>query len=137
MWFTEEAAAAWHAPASRERGAQRLYSAIAIETGFALRLEFHQLLGQTEGLLRSIADVLGVDIAIPKAITAAAAAKPLRTSTGRPVRSANCPPKGPASNLIAVPLASTTPIASEPRPSCRSRPGKNGATTPKAANRPL
>ena len=65
MWFTEEAVAAWHAPASREWGGQPLDSAIAIETGFALRLVFHQPLPQAEGLLRSIADVLGVDIAIP------------------------------------------------------------------------
>ena len=42
-----------------------IHSAIAIETGLALRLEFHQPLRQTEGLLRSIADLLGVDIAIP------------------------------------------------------------------------
>ena len=65
VWFTEEAVAAWHAPATRERGGQPIYSAIAIETGLALRLVFHQPLRQTEGLLRSIADVLGVDIAIP------------------------------------------------------------------------
>ena len=65
VWFTEEAVAAWHAPTSRERGGQPLYSAIAIETGLALRLVFHQPLRQTEGLLRSIADVLGLDIAIP------------------------------------------------------------------------
>jgi hypothetical protein len=63
--FTEEAVAAWPAPATRERGGQPIYSAIAIETGLALCLVFHQPLGQTEGLLRSIADVLGVDIAIP------------------------------------------------------------------------
>jgi hypothetical protein len=63
--FTEESVAAWHAPATRERGGQPIYSAIAIETGLALRLVFHQPLRQTEGLLRSIADVLGVDIAIP------------------------------------------------------------------------
>jgi hypothetical protein len=65
VWFTEQAVAAWHAPATRERGGQPIYSAIAIETGLALRLVFHQPLRQTEGLLRSIADVLGVDIAIP------------------------------------------------------------------------
>jgi len=46
-------------------GGQPIYSAIAIETGLALRLVFHQPLRRTEGLLRSIADVLGVDIAIP------------------------------------------------------------------------
>src|SRR6202521_4442956 len=65
VWFTEEAVAAWHAPATRERGSQPIYSAIAIETGLALRLVFHQPLRQTEGMLRSIAAVLGVDIAIP------------------------------------------------------------------------
>ena len=57
--------AAWHAPATGERGGQPIYSAIAIETGLALRLVFHQPLRQTEGLLRSIADVLELDIAIP------------------------------------------------------------------------
>jgi len=69
VWFTEEAVAAWPAPATRERGGQPIYSAIAIETGLALRLVFHQALRQTEGLLRSIADVLGLDIAIPNHTT--------------------------------------------------------------------
>jgi hypothetical protein len=41
------------------------YSAIAIETGLALRLVFHQPLRQTEGMLRSIVDLLGVEIAVP------------------------------------------------------------------------
>src|ERR1700726_714313 len=65
VWITEEAVAAWHAPATGERGGRPVYSAIAIETGLALRLVFHQPLRQTEGMLRSIADVLAVDIAIP------------------------------------------------------------------------
>jgi Transposase DDE domain len=59
VWLTEEAVEAWHAPATGERGGQPVYSAIAIETSLALRLVFHQPLRQTEGLLRSIADVLG------------------------------------------------------------------------------
>ena len=62
---TEDAVAAWRAPASGRRGGQPIYSATAIETGLALRLVFHQSLRQTEGLLRSIADVLDIDIAIP------------------------------------------------------------------------
>jgi hypothetical protein len=65
IWFTDEAVAAWYAPATGTRGGQPIYSAIAIETGLALRLVFHQPLRQTEGLLRSIADVLGISIAIP------------------------------------------------------------------------
>jgi Transposase DDE domain len=58
IWITEEAVAAWQAPATGKRGGQPIYSAIAIETSLALRLVFHQPLRQTEGLLRSIADVL-------------------------------------------------------------------------------
>ncbi len=54
VWMTEEAIAAWQAPASGKRGGQPIYSAIAIETSLALRLVFHQPLRQTEGLLRSI-----------------------------------------------------------------------------------
>jgi hypothetical protein len=65
IWLTEEAIAAWQASATGKRGGQPIYSAIAIETSLALRLVFHQPLRQTEGLLRSIADVLKIDIAIP------------------------------------------------------------------------
>jgi transposase len=65
VWMTEEAIEAWHAPATGERGGQPVYSAIAIETGLALRLVFHQPLRQTEGLLRSIAAALAVDIRVP------------------------------------------------------------------------
>ena len=42
VWLTEEAVEAWHAPATGERGGQPIYSAIAIETGLALRLVFHR-----------------------------------------------------------------------------------------------
>jgi Transposase DDE domain len=65
VWFSDDAVEAWHAPATGERGAPPIYSAIAIETGLALRLVFHQPLRQTEGMLRSIAAALGVGIAIP------------------------------------------------------------------------
>jgi len=60
-----EAIAAWQAPATGKRGGQPIYSAIAIETSLALRLVFHQPLRQTEGLLRSIANLLMIDLAIP------------------------------------------------------------------------
>ena len=52
---------AWHAPVTGERGGQPVYSALAIETGLALRLMFHQRLRQTEGLLRSIAAALHIE----------------------------------------------------------------------------
>src|ERR1700684_150736 len=65
VWLTEEAVSAWHAPATGKRGGQTIYADIAIETGLALRLVLHQRLRQTEGALRSIADLLGVQIRIP------------------------------------------------------------------------
>lgn len=65
LWVTEDAVAAWHAPATGRRGGQTVYSDLAIETGLALRLVLHQPLRQTEGALRSIADLLGVEIRIP------------------------------------------------------------------------
>ncbi len=65
VWFTDEGIAGWGAPATGRRGGQPIYSALAIETALTIRLVFHQPLRQTEGLLRSIADVLDVDIAIP------------------------------------------------------------------------
>ena len=65
VWLTEEAVSAWHAPATGKRGGQTIDSDIAIETGLALRLVLHQPLRQTEGALRSIADLLGVQIRIP------------------------------------------------------------------------
>src|SRR5271166_734520 len=69
LWFTEEAVSAWRAPVTGKRGGQPIYSATAIETCLALRLVFHQPLRQTEGLLRSIASVLELDIAIPDQTT--------------------------------------------------------------------
>jgi hypothetical protein len=69
VWMTEEAIAAWQAPATGKRGGQPIYSAIAIETSLALRLVFQQPLRQTEGLLRSIAGVLKINIAIPDQTT--------------------------------------------------------------------
>jgi transposase len=65
VWLTEEALLAWHAPATGERGGQAVYGDIAIETGLSIRLVLHQPLRQTEGALRSIADLLGVQIRIP------------------------------------------------------------------------
>src|SRR4051812_25416973 len=44
---------------------QPVYSDVAIETGLALRLVFHQPLRQTEGAMRSIVGLLGLDLPIP------------------------------------------------------------------------
>src|SRR3712207_3756032 len=65
LWVTPEALAAWHPPRTGRRGRSPQYAAIAIETGHLLRLAFGRPWRQTEGLLRSLATLLGVDIGIP------------------------------------------------------------------------
>jgi hypothetical protein len=65
VWVTDEAIAAWHAPATGKRGGQLTYSDLAIETGLALRLVLRLGLRQIEGTLGSIAHLLGADIKIP------------------------------------------------------------------------
>src|SRR5687768_6566447 len=65
VWVTPEALAAWHPPGTGRRGRSRTYSDLAIETGHLLRLAFGRPWRQTEGLLRSLTALLGVDIGVP------------------------------------------------------------------------
>ncbi|WP_298373336.1 transposase [Azospirillum sp.] len=46
-------------------GGQARYSDTAIETAVMVRLVFHQSLRQTEGLLNSLLDLMGVDLPVP------------------------------------------------------------------------
>jgi hypothetical protein len=62
---TDDAIAAWHAPATGKRGGQAVYSDLAIETGLALRLVLRLGLRQIEGTLGSIVALLDVPISIP------------------------------------------------------------------------
>lgn len=65
IWFTPKAVAAWQATPTGKRGRSPYYSNVAIETGHLLRLAFGRPWRQTEGLLRSIATLLDVSLAIP------------------------------------------------------------------------
>ena len=60
VWVTPEALAAWHPPKTGRRGRSPQYADIAIETGHLLRLAFGRPWRQTEGLLRSLAALLGL-----------------------------------------------------------------------------
>src|SRR5215213_8261223 len=64
VWVTPEALAAWHPPKTGRRGRSRDYSDLAIETGHLLRLAFGRPWRQTEGLLRSLATLLGLSIGV-------------------------------------------------------------------------
>jgi hypothetical protein len=65
VWFTDEAIAAWRAAPRTTRGGQAWYSPLAILTALTLRTVFHLALRQTEGLIGSIIDLLGLPLAVP------------------------------------------------------------------------
>jgi hypothetical protein len=65
IWFSDDAIKAWRAPASGQPGGQRIYANIAIEAALTIRMVFHLPLRQTEGLLRSLAEKLELNIPIP------------------------------------------------------------------------
>ena len=65
VWLSDAALNAWRAPASGKPGGQRTYAKLAIEATMTIRMVFHLPLRQTEGFLRSLAELLEVDLPIP------------------------------------------------------------------------
>jgi hypothetical protein len=87
VWFTEEAITAWRAEPRTTRGGQPRYSALAIRTALTLRAVFRLALRQTEGLIGSILQLLGLDLAVPDHSTLSRRAEtlvvpPLQSRTG-------------------------------------------------------
>jgi hypothetical protein len=89
VWFTEEAIAAWRAEPRTTPGGQPHYSALAITTALTLRAVFRLALRQTEGLIGSILQLLGLDLAVPDHTTLSRRAETLEVphprSAGGPV----------------------------------------------------
>src|SRR4051794_2383093 len=65
VWFTPEAVAAWAAAPRTTRGGQPCYSDLAITTALTLRAVFRLALRQTEGLIGSVLQLLGLDLSVP------------------------------------------------------------------------
>ncbi len=65
VWFTDDAIAAWKAAPRTTPGGQPHYSDLAITTALTLRAVFHLALRQTEGLIGSILQLLGLDLPVP------------------------------------------------------------------------
>ena len=65
VWFTAEAIEAWRAAPRTTRGGQPCYSALAITTALTLRAVFRLPLRQTEGLIGSVLQLLGLDLPVP------------------------------------------------------------------------
>ena len=84
MWFTDEAIAAWKAAPRTTPGGQPHYSDLAITTALTLRAAFHLALRQTEGLIGSILQLLGLDLPVPDHSTLSRRAETLDVPRLRP-----------------------------------------------------
>jgi hypothetical protein len=65
VWLSDNAINSWRALPSGRPGGQRIYANVAIEAALTIRMIFHLPLRQTEGFLRSLADMLDVKIPVP------------------------------------------------------------------------
>ena len=65
VWFTAEAIDGWRAEARTGWSGQAKYSDLAIATALTLRAVFRLALRQTEGLIGSVLQLLGLDLAVP------------------------------------------------------------------------
>ena len=62
IWVTDDTLKQWRTPRRTTPGGQPKYSNIAIETCLTLRTIYKLPLRQTQGLMRSIARLMGVDV---------------------------------------------------------------------------
>ncbi len=86
LWITPEALAGWTAPRRKTRGGQPLYSDLTIETALMLGMVFGLRLRQSEGLLSSVLDIMGLVLPVPDHTTLSGRArtwKPSGRSTDR------------------------------------------------------
>lgn len=65
VWVSDEALCLWVAPRRTSRGGQPKYSDLAITLCLTLRVVYGLGLRQTQGLMRSVAVLMGFDIAVP------------------------------------------------------------------------
>src|SRR3954468_17168640 len=83
VWFTDEAIRAWRAEPRTARGGQPWYSPLAIRTALTLRALFRLGLRQTEGLIGSILQLLGLELAVPDHTTLSRRAATLEAPRSR------------------------------------------------------
>src|SRR3954451_17993079 len=84
VWFTPEAIAAWRAEPRTGRGGQPRYSSLAITTALTLRAVFRLALRQTEGLIGSVLQLLGLDLPVPDHSTLSRRAETLEVPQAAP-----------------------------------------------------
>ena len=94
VWISKDALGLWSAPPRTTRGGQRKYSDLAVDICLTLGVVFKQPLRQTQGLMRSIAGLLGVEIAVPDFSTLS------RRSSGLTLRATQRPGGGKPVHLV-------------------------------------
>jgi hypothetical protein len=79
IWFTQEGLDKWleAEPVIKNRGRQKQYSDVAIQTSYVLRQVFHLRLRQMEGFIRSILKIMKIDLPIPDYTTVSRRARNL------------------------------------------------------------
>ena len=83
IWFSEEAIAGWQAEPRTTPGGPPSYSDLAITTALTLRAVFRLALRQTEGLIGSLLQLLGLDLAVPDHSTLSRRAETLQVPRPR------------------------------------------------------
>src|SRR4028119_2046826 len=113
VWFTDEAVAAWRAEPRTTPGGQPHYSALAITTALTLRTVFRLALRQTEGLIGSVLQLLGLDLPVPDHSTLSRRAETLAGARPRRGRGPPAPPATCAASPARCPTM--RPGAAGPR----------------------
>lgn len=75
IWISDEVHCLWSASRRRSRGGQPKYSDLAIKLCLTLRVVYGLPLRQTQGLMRSVAALMGLDISVPDFSTLSRRAK--------------------------------------------------------------
>jgi hypothetical protein len=82
LWMTPEALIGWQALRRKTRGAQPRYADLAIETALTLSLVFGLRLRQTEGLLGSVLQLMGLNLPVPDHTTLSRRTRTWKPSAG-------------------------------------------------------
>src|SRR4051812_29364728 len=94
VWFTAEAMQAWKVEPRTGRGGQPRYSDLAIATALTLRTVFRLALRQTEGLIGSVLQLLGLDLPVPDHSTLSRRAETLEVPRPKAGSAAGAPAGG-------------------------------------------
>ncbi len=85
LWITDEAIAAWAATRRATPGGQATHSDSALQTCLMLRAAFKLALRQAEGLMLSVVELLGCELAVPDHTTVSRRAARLESITRGPL----------------------------------------------------